>query len=145
MRLILCICVLLLVGCTESTGPQLKSIHGERIVLHDYLGKWVFINYWAEWCTPCHEEIAEFNAFYRQHKQVVVLGVNYDHLPDQQLIKLTQRMGIHFPVLSGDPDQQLGIRTVAQLPTTYVISPQGKLHSMLIGPQTQKQLIAIIE
>ena len=42
-------------------------------------GEWLFINYWAEWCKPCIEEIPQLNAFHRgQAGKARVVMVNFD-------------------------------------------------------------------
>ena len=39
------------------------------------VGKWVVVNYWAEWCGPCREEIPELNALYHEiYKDNQLLG-----------------------------------------------------------------------
>jgi hypothetical protein len=40
-----------------------------------------------------------------------------------------------------DPAQLLGQERPKVLPTTYILSPQGELHSVLTGPQTEASLL----
>ena len=42
------------------------------------------LNYWAEWCLPCKEEIPELNRLYREGNKngLVVFGINYDGFID---------------------------------------------------------------
>ena len=61
-------CSMLGVACTRGTPDPLAQPDGE----------WLFINYWAEWCKPCIEEIPQLNALDSTYDQVTVLGVNYD-------------------------------------------------------------------
>jgi thiol-disulfide isomerase/thioredoxin len=127
---------LLLAACSAQPASPLQ----------DYRGKWVIINYWATWCKPCYQEIAELNAFYAAHqnKDVILLGVNYDHASPEQLPKLIKQIGAKFPMLSIDPAQQLGIKEIAALPTTYLIGPDGKVKKVLLGEQTRKGLEAAL-
>ena len=46
----------------------LHNLQGEDIAFSSLKGKWVFINYWASWCQPCIDEIAELNRFYEKNK-----------------------------------------------------------------------------
>ena len=65
------------------------------------------LNYWAEWCAPCREEIPELNELRQQGSErgveIRVLGVNYDGLQGADLDAVMQRMEIEFPVLVDDP------------------------------------------
>ena len=69
--LLLILAVLLMGGCENRQGG-LQTLDGETL---ETGGKILVVNYWAEWCAPCREEIPELNAFYREHRQrVLVLG-----------------------------------------------------------------------
>ena len=135
---------------------------GGSIRFSDLTGQWVIINYWAEWCAPCRDEIPELNALYTQRLDrgevvesgssavavhqgeppAIVLGVNYDAVQGDKLIDLIERMDIHFPVLTEDPRGRWGYAQPAVLPTTVVIGPDGTLREQLHGPQTLETLLA---
>ena len=109
-------------------------------------GHWLLINYWAEWCAPCRDEIPELNELHemRQGHGVEVFGVNYDEVRGEKLVELMQEMDIRFPVLIEDPRARWGYEQPAVLPTTIVIGPNGGLHSQLHGPQTLEALLSAI-
>jgi len=106
----------------------------------------VFINYWAEWCAPCREEIPELNDFAAAHAQRVrVLSVNFDGVTGEQLSAQIAGLGIAFPTLLTDPRAALGVPPPQGLPETLVIDPQGRLNQVLRGPQTGVTLLAAME
>ena len=112
--------------------------------LSDLRGNWVLINYWADWCRPCREEIPELNVLHqrKEGEPMFVLGVNFDYLEGAELTDLIDEMGIEFPVLVDDPQVIVGYAAAQVLPMTVIISPQGEVHKVLVGPQTAESIEA---
>ena len=45
----------------------------------DNRGKWLVINFWATWCTPCLKEMPELERFYQDNKaRAEVWGVTFE-------------------------------------------------------------------
>lgn len=138
---LLCLAFLLtLTACGQE--PTYQDLQGHEITFSDYHGQWVFINYWASWCDACYREVPVLNAYYQTHKgrKVVILGVNYDLDSQVPLAQLKQKMRIQFPVLTSDPAKQFGLDDIPGLPLTLVIAPNGRLHTILKGEQTEHSL-----
>ncbi len=123
---------LMLPGC----HPDTMDIYGRPINISSYRGRWVVINYWATWCAPCISEIGELIKLKNYYPQVVVLGVNPDNLDKSVLQDLVQEYNINFDILRTFPIEDWGGKLPSDLPTTYIISPKGKLYQTLTGPQT---------
>ncbi len=121
----------------------LKDINGNPHQLSDYRGKWVIVNYWATWCPPCLDEIPELSDFHEKHKanDAVVLGINYEEDIDvSYLRKFIEEYLISYPILRGDPDGPAPLGQIYGLPSTFIISPDGKVVSRKVGGITQAQL-----
>jgi len=103
-------------------------------------GQWVVINYWAQWCKPCIEEIPELNALDQTYDKVSVLGVNYDGATGESLSDQIATFGVQFPVLTYEPALELGTSRPVVLPTTLIVNPAGQLVQTLVGPQTLESL-----
>lgn len=132
----------LLVACGQADFGTLSGAQGK---FSDWRGHWVVINYWAEWCKPCIEEIPELNALHRQTGQpLLVYGVNFDGGDPQRQLDQAKRLSIEFPVLSQDPAPALGWERPVALPTTFIIDPEGRISARLQGPQTLASLNAAI-
>ena len=145
MKLVTLVVLLgLLVGCGAESSIGLAD--GSSTKLSHWEGRWLIVNYWAEWCAPCRAEIPELNALHKERAStgIVVLGVNYDGLVGDKLEEVTERMGIEFPVLVDDPRERWGYDLPAVLPSTVLIDPEGNLHRQLQGPQTAEALTDII-
>lgn len=124
----------LLLGCSESSTP------GDELA--PYRGQWLLVNYWAQWCKPCIEEIPELNRIHAELENVAVVGVNYDNAQGDELAAQLEQLGVAFDTLSADPAAQVGTQRPQVLPTTLVLNPEGKLVKTLLGPQTFASLAA---
>lgn len=134
-----------LAGCSDGE-PRYTLADGKTLKFSDLQGRIVLINYWAEWCKPCRKEIPELNALQQQYgDQVQVLGVNFDGIQGDALIKQTNNLGIEFPILTTDPRAQFSVEASGVLPETLVIDRQGVYEKVLLGPQTLEQLQTIIK
>ena len=139
-RHLCCVTLLGLAACADD-GFQLAD--GTRATWSQWAGQYVAINYWAEWCVPCREEIPELNALHRDREAtgLAILGVNYDGISGESLATLMAEMGIEFPVLASDPSDRFGYPVPDVLPTTVIIGPGNSVHDILIGPQTLESLL----
>ncbi|MGB5326036.1 MAG: TlpA disulfide reductase family protein [Pseudomonadales bacterium] len=131
--------LLLIPGCAGQNDPALQH------PLEAYRGKWVVLNYWAEWCGPCIEEIPELNRLQQAHgERITVLGVNFDRIEGEPLAALAAQMGIGFEVLQADPSDALRLSRPSALPTTYLFHPNSELAAVLVGPQSADELLGRI-
>ena len=129
----------------EATAPPPAPTesHAEAA---DYQGRWLVINYWAEWCAPCREEIPELNQLAAHAPtRIAVAGVNFDGLIGIELNAVEEAMGIAFTTLTEDPAAQFGYPRPVALPTTVLVNPEGTVLEQLQGPQTFSQLLALID
>lgn len=102
--------------------------------------KWIVLNYWAEWCAPCREEIPELNQLSQRSDDIVVYALNFDGVQGDELLQQAEELGIRFTLLAKDPGERLGLTSPRVLPTTLILSPEGREVTRLIGPQTEAGL-----
>lgn len=140
------LCSITMIGCAQDHS-RLHDSEGRIIKMSDLKNKWIIVNYWADWCESCIEEIPELNRFYQnnQDKNIVILGVNYDRLPRPYLNDAIRKTGIVFPVLLEDPSELWRLGEVTVLPTTFIVNPQGDVVKKIIGPNTEQSLLKILQ
>lgn len=140
--------VLMLSACGDHDPQKLTSDANSatEFDIDNYQGKWVLINYWAEWCAPCIKEIPELNKLDAEHAaDLDVIAVNFDRVKGEELTQLSARMGIEFESLENDPADILRLSRPNSLPTTYLFNPEGGLAAKLVGPQTAESLLERIQ
>lgn len=132
----------LLVACSPDAWVDQ---HGKRIEQQSLTSRWLVVNYWAEWCGPCREEIPELNALSIERPDVAVIGINFDGLTESELREVSDLMEIRFPVLEHDFASAMGLAKPSVIPTTYIIAPDGGDTVALQGPQSAEALLKVIE
>ncbi len=141
-----CLMLGLLMACDYATDEMSNATDSNALAQYQKLaapGDWLLINYWAEWCPSCVEEIPELNEVHRQ-AGVSVVAVNYDLAEKSVLDKQATRMGIEYRVIDHDPARDLGYERPMALPTTIVIDPSGKVVKYLFGDQTKASILQTI-
>ena len=131
----------------DITNPSwdYKLNSGQTGNLDDFLGKWLVVNYWADWCPPCIKEMPELENFYKQNNsKALVLAYNFDRLEGEELRDQIERFKVNVPSILTDPGLLFGWAAPPSLPATYIITPDGNLVETLIGPQTKDSLEEII-
>ncbi len=144
---IMWVVLMLLAGCAkpDSFDPDFYDTNASPYSYQDFKGKWLVINYWATWCAPCIKEIPELIELDENNLDVAVLGVNFDAPTGDDVKRDIDKMKITFPVMQKSPHEYFGIELPEVLPTTLLVSPEGILETILIGPQTQESLLAAMD
>ena len=140
-KFILCgIFMLFASSCSEPV--DFYYLDGEEARMTDFNDQWLLINYWAEWCKPCLQEIPELNRFYHQYgKQYAMLSVSFDKITSQQLKRQAKQYDMHYPMIASSPTPNLGISMPSVLPANYILSPTGQQFGPLTGPQTMESIL----
>jgi peroxiredoxin len=148
-RIFLQLCVVALIvsflfstSCSKKNDPLVQDTQGASFRLSQMHGKWIIINFWADWCDACREEIPEFNKYFARIKNsnVMLFGINYDGVTGAELTASMKKMGIQYPNLTTNPGWAWGLTDVTVLPTTFIISPKGQVIKRFVGGTTQKNL-----
>lgn len=133
---------LLLAGCGETDWGVDQD--GRPVAAAQLEGRWLVINYWAEWCGPCRKEVPELNRLAEEApaQALRVLGVNFDALQGEELRRAVTALGIRYTNLARDPAPRLGLTPSAVLPVTWLVDPQGRVRAQLSGEQSAQGLRA---
>jgi cytochrome c biogenesis protein CcmG/thiol:disulfide interchange protein DsbE len=123
------------------------TLDGGTVSIDDARGRWVVVNFFASWCTPCieeHDELAAFDAVHRRAGDAVLVSVTYDNDADDARAFFARNGGT-WPVID-DPENRLGVAYgVAQVPESFVISPDGIVVHRFAGGVTRAMLDEVID
>jgi thiol-disulfide isomerase/thioredoxin len=134
----------------QAAMPAQPTLHvttldGKTFDLAAQRGKWVIVNYWATWCTPCIKEMPDISRFVAAHKNVVAIGLAYEDSEPADIKAFLAKHPVVYPIAQVTLDQPLkDFDEPRGLPTTYLISPDGKVAKHIVGPVTEASLEGLI-
>ncbi len=128
---------------TDRPAPRLPTgvLVPPRVTLASLRGKPAAINFWASWCTPCHQEAPDLERAARSlHGSARLVGVAWNDGSGASRSYVSQ-YHLTFPNLV-DPDGVVGNDYgLNGLPTTFILDSQGKIADVLPGPQSAEALL----
>ena len=111
-------------------------------------GKYLVINFWATWCTPCLKEIPAFVKFYEENSDhVEILGLDFEPVDLEIINDYVERFSINYPIVLYNKDndsEYLNFGEIVGMPTTQIYSPEGKLLHTFMGEITIDDLSEFI-
>jgi thiol-disulfide isomerase/thioredoxin len=124
-----------LAGPAVTLGEVLASAHGRATL----------VTFWASWCGPCAREASALERFaHSPAGEGRLLAIDWsDELPGARKFVATHRWT--FPVLRDSEGTVGNDYGLTGLPTTYVLDGQGRVSSVLRGPQTQATLARALQ
>ena len=140
-KIITFFCLILLVGCQNN---DIEVLNGSDTSTEKMQGKWIVVNYWADWCAPCIKEIPELVEFAEENTDILVYAFNFDELDSEDLAPIAKKFKVDIPSLISHPREIWGIETPPAVPATFFNNPQGVLVKSFFRPQTKDSLNEIL-
>ncbi|HEY0233125.1 MAG TPA: TlpA disulfide reductase family protein [Dokdonella sp.] len=135
----------LVIGSTAfaATPKQLSiaTLDGKTFDLAAQRGKWVIVNFWATWCSPCIKEMPDISAFVASRQDVAAIGLAYEDTDKAEVAEFAKSHPVKYPLAQVDMDKPPADFDMPRgLPTTYLITPDGAVAKIFTGPITANDL-----
>ncbi len=120
---------------------DLASLAGGTLNSEELKGKVLVVDFWATWCSPCIEEIPNFNTLHveQDSDKFAMLGITVESGSFEDVEPFIERLGIEYPVVMGDEEVVTGFGGLIGFPTTFVVSPDWKIYKKYLGMKTGKK------
>ena len=128
--------------------PELRvaTLDGPVFDLAEQRGKWVVINYWATWCSPCLKEMPDLRAFAESRNDVALIGLAYEDISANDMRAFLADHPAGYPIAIVDVfEPPASFPAPRGLPMTWLIDPQGQVAKQFLGPITGRDLAQVIE
>lgn len=141
---------LLASGAIAATAAKpaltVTTLDGGSFDLSKQSGKWVIVNYWATWCSPCLKELPDISAYVTAHKdKVAAIGLDFEDSDKADVEKFLKTHVLSYPVAQIDIDNPpKDFDPPKGLPNTYIVAPDGHVAKVFMGPITTKDLDTVI-
>jgi len=122
------------------------DLNGETFDLDRSRGRWVLVNFFATWCPPCraeHPELIEFATTHGATGDASVVSVVFGDDPEN-VKQFFAENGGEWPVVD-DVDGAISVDFgVISVPETFLIAPNGRVATRLLGGVTAETLDSVI-
>jgi thiol-disulfide isomerase/thioredoxin len=136
----------LLVSCTApaAAAPHMGdsapviAVPGDKagttIDTAKYLGKPVYVNFFASWCGPCNDEAPLVKKLYGKYKSRGFVAIGIDELEDAKTAAaFAHKYGWTFPIGVDGDGKALGQYQSYGLPVHVFIDRKGKIGTFRLG------------
>jgi cytochrome c biogenesis protein CcmG/thiol:disulfide interchange protein DsbE len=134
----------------------LKDLDNRDVSLSQYKGKVVLVNFWATWCEACKEEVPSLIEMDRQYGQkgLVILGVSMDDEGRGVVAPFVERtrwdvdgqkLPMNYQVVAGNEDAADKFGGVIGLPTSILVSRDGKQIRRITGVVSYDEMAKAVE
>jgi len=109
----------------------LEDIEARNIILEEYRGKVVVLNFWATWCKPCIAEMPSIDRMIAElgEEEYVYLAASDENL--DKIKKFVEKNPHQFQYAHLKTNiYKLGLSV---LPTTFIINREGEVVERVIG------------
>ena len=135
-------------GASETPGGRegmvlpeiaITTLDGSRLTTASLRGKVVIVDFWDTWCGPCLRALPHLKDLGVRHADdVVVVAIALGQEGEAKVRQVAARLELPFAVALIEAQGNLvpAFGNVDQLPTTFLIGPDGVIRRRWVGAQS---------
>ena len=111
-----------------------QLMDAKTVNLKDYRGRFILLNFWATWCSPCLKEMPDLEEAYLEmgQEKLVVLAVGMGESVEK-IKAFFNKYAFTFPLLADNKMEITKLYGVRNIPVTYLIDPDGIVLGRALG------------
>ncbi|MGB7604627.1 MAG: redoxin domain-containing protein [Lutisporaceae bacterium] len=130
------------VDSIDAIDFKLNDLTGKEVLLSNYKGKNIYVNFWASWCDPCKYEMPFLEQLYKERKDtdLVILTVNLQE-SKSVVDKFMADNKYTFPVLLDKDGEAANTYGIQSIPLSILIDKDFKIVSAHEGSMENYEMI----
>jgi thiol-disulfide isomerase/thioredoxin len=123
----------------SAIGRQVKNFilpdpNGNPYSFDNLKGKYVIIDFWASWCSPCRQSFPRMRKIYEKFKgnKFEMYSISIDQSKEAWLKAVKEENNPWIQTLDTKKVSKSGF-AITGVPTTYLIDPNGKIIMKQVG------------
>lgn len=129
---------------TAAPDFSVTDSEGTAVKLSDFSGKPVIINFWASWCSPCKEEMPEFQSAWTEFGDditfMMVNATDGARETEESARAFIEKQGYTFPIYYDTALEAVNTYGITGFPTTFFIDKDGYVMAVAEGMINEKTL-----
>jgi thiol-disulfide isomerase/thioredoxin len=105
------------------SGPD-----GKKVSTKSLRGKYVLLDFWASWCTPCIAEFPDIKELYKKYKDknFEIVNISVDKSSEAWL-KAVQKHKLPWLQAIDEKESKASNFAISAVPAKFLIDPEGKI------------------
>lgn len=112
---------------TKAPGFALLSVKGDTVRLSDFADRYVYLSFFAPWCTDCLEQFRKQEVLYKKYGDkmyFISVNIDEDSVAFMNFVKQNARYKWHF-LRMGRDRSVVSAYNAAAVPVYYLVNRQG--------------------
>lgn len=122
---------------------------GNEVLLSDFVGTPIVVNFWATWCPPCRSELPAFDAAYQTYGdsiQFLMVDLTDGVQETEDGVKaFVAENEYSFPVYYNTDGSALSAYQLYAVPRTVAIDAAGRIVRSQVGAMSEEMLASLLE
>lgn len=124
---------------------QIRCVDGSSFSLEAQRGKVVVLNLWATWCTPCVQELPQFDRLQREQPAAVAILALHSPPVTADVTEYLSGFSYEIPfAVDEDGSLSAALNASTVLPQTVIVGPDGVVTYNRSGALSYETLLELV-